>query len=125
MDGGREEATEERARGWKGRKQGRLRWGQRRGKVGGEGVRGGMEDGGLLIGPAAGSKWEERERRSKVAIPVYQYTVVVIATAVAVVVVVVHSWARPSSEVVAALVIAGNDFSTVRADREGPTEPGL
>jgi hypothetical protein len=33
-----------------------------------------MEDGGLLIGPAAGSKWEERERerRSKVAIPVYR-----------------------------------------------------
>jgi hypothetical protein len=32
VDGGREEATEERARGWKGRKQGRLRWGQRRGR---------------------------------------------------------------------------------------------
>lgn len=57
-----------------GKEAGEVEVGAEEGKVGGEGVRGGMEDGGLLIGPAAGSKWEERERerRSKVAIPVYR-----------------------------------------------------
>jgi hypothetical protein len=48
--------------GVEGKEAGEVEVGAEEGKVGGEGVRGGMEDGGLLIGPAAGSKWEERER---------------------------------------------------------------